>query len=162
MVARQCVVRSVAPAAGKARGCLAATPRPAAGDHRPERPRPCHPRRRRRPHAAPGPGPDGQPDLPGAGARLHHRLGTALRPRRASRLGLTIAGRHSARGRDASLFASVHHFGWCYYSPAVFFFKTPLPFLLLAGIGAAVIVMRRREALELVFIPAALMLSVLP
>jgi 4-amino-4-deoxy-L-arabinose transferase-like glycosyltransferase len=76
--------------------------------------------------------------------------------------GLTIVQRHNALGHDSYLFGSVHHFGWWYYFPAVFFFKTPLPFLLLAGIGVAVIATCRRDALDLVLIPAALMLSVLP
>jgi 4-amino-4-deoxy-L-arabinose transferase-like glycosyltransferase len=76
--------------------------------------------------------------------------------------GLTIVQRHNALGHDSYLFGAVHHFGWWYYVPAVFFFKTPLPFLLLAAIGAAVIATRRREALDLVLIPVALMLSVLP
>jgi hypothetical protein len=52
--------------------------------------------------------------------------------------------------------------GWWYYVPAVFFFKTPLPFQLLALAGMMIIVRRRREYLDLALIPVAVMLSVLP
>jgi Dolichyl-phosphate-mannose-protein mannosyltransferase len=76
--------------------------------------------------------------------------------------GIAVLQQHNALGHDSYLFGSVHRFGWWYYFPVVFFFKTPLPFLLLAAIGSAVIIARRREQLDLVLMPLALMLSVLP
>ncbi len=76
--------------------------------------------------------------------------------------GVTAVQRHNALGHDSYLFGEVRRFGWWYYFPVVFFFKTPLPFLLFVVTGIAVIVTRRREQLDLVLIPLALMLSVLP
>lgn len=76
--------------------------------------------------------------------------------------GITAVQRHNALGHDSYLFGEVRRFGWWYYFPVIFFFKTPLPFLIFVGTGIAVIVTRRREQLDLVLIPLALMLSVLP
>jgi 4-amino-4-deoxy-L-arabinose transferase-like glycosyltransferase len=76
--------------------------------------------------------------------------------------GLTVLQRHNNLGHDSYLFGSVRRFGWWYYFPAVFFFKTPLPFLLLVAIGTAVIIWRCPAHLDFVLMPLALMLSVLP
>src|SRR4029077_13378398 len=56
----------------------------------------------------------------------------------------------------------VNHYGWWYYFPVVFFYKTPLPFLILALIGVGFIVARNRGALAVALIPIAFMLAVLP
>jgi 4-amino-4-deoxy-L-arabinose transferase-like glycosyltransferase len=76
--------------------------------------------------------------------------------------GLNVVKIHNELGHDAYLLGNVRRLGWWYYFPAVFFFKTPLPFQLLALAGMMIIVRRRREYLDLVLILVAVMLSVLP
>jgi 4-amino-4-deoxy-L-arabinose transferase-like glycosyltransferase len=74
--------------------------------------------------------------------------------------GLVILHYYNAAGRLAYLLGEVRQNGWWYYFPVVFFFKTPLPFQLLAIAGTIVTLVRRR-AVELALMPLALMLSVL-
>lgn len=64
--------------------------------------------------------------------------------------GIEYVGRHSAIGHAAYLFGETRSEGWWYYFPVILFFKTPLPFLLLAMIG-----MIRRPTLAL--IPVAML-----
>jgi hypothetical protein len=66
---------------------------------------------------------------------------------------------HDREGHFTYLFGHVNQHGWWYYFPVVFFFKTPLPFLILALIGIA---SAKRRGLAAALIPIALMLAVLP
>jgi 4-amino-4-deoxy-L-arabinose transferase-like glycosyltransferase len=61
---------------------------------------------------------------------------------------------HSSMGHPAYLFGERRMLGWWYYFPVILFFKTPIPFLILAVLGL-VILARRRETLALV--PLALL-----
>jgi hypothetical protein len=63
---------------------------------------------------------------------------------------------HDREGHLTYLFGHVNQHGWWYYFPVVFFFKTPLPFLILAFIGIS------RRSLTVALIPLAMMLAVLP
>ena len=71
--------------------------------------------------------------------------------------GPLILHAYDVLGTPAFLFGRVFTHGVWYYFPAVFFFKTPLPFLLLAALGAL-----RRDAREFALIPLVIMLCVLP
>jgi hypothetical protein len=66
---------------------------------------------------------------------------------------------HDREGHLTYLFGHVNQHGWWYYFPVVFFFKTPLPFLIFAAIGIA---FAERRGLAVALIPIALMLAVLP
>lgn len=69
--------------------------------------------------------------------------------------GLVMLRSYTSVGTLSYLFGHYTHRGWWYYFPVVFFFKTPLPFLLLIGAGAA------RVPLKFALIPAVIMLSAL-
>jgi 4-amino-4-deoxy-L-arabinose transferase-like glycosyltransferase len=56
---------------------------------------------------------------------------------------------HTTMGHDGYLFGERRLSGWWYYFPVVLFFKTPLPFLILAAWGV-VILARQRDTLALV------------
>ena len=73
--------------------------------------------------------------------------------------GIILVQVHNREGHQAFLLGRTSRHGWWYYFPVVFFFKTPLPFLILALIGIAMIA-RRAPAVAL--IPIAMMLAVLP
>jgi hypothetical protein len=76
--------------------------------------------------------------------------------------GLAMIKFHDSAGHESYLFGHVRNHGWWYYFPVVFFFKTPLPFLILAIIGIAMIIARERRVLAIALIPIAFMLAVLP
>jgi 4-amino-4-deoxy-L-arabinose transferase-like glycosyltransferase len=64
---------------------------------------------------------------------------------------------HNRRGHPAYFMGETsEHGGWWLYFPVVFGIKTPIPFLILAAIGGFFLV-RRREHLELIAIPIAIM-----
>jgi 4-amino-4-deoxy-L-arabinose transferase-like glycosyltransferase len=63
--------------------------------------------------------------------------------------GVDYVRKHSRLGHPGYLFGEYRTEGWWYYFPVVLFFKTPLPFLLLA-IAGCVMLVRRREPLPLV------------
>lgn len=65
------------------------------------------------------------------------------------------------RGHLNYLFGNVNPRGWWYYFPVVFFFKTPIAFLILSLVGLAVIVRRDRRALGVALVPFAIMISVM-
>jgi len=52
---------------------------------------------------------------------------------------------HDATGHRNFLFEQLNWDGWWYYFPIALFFKTPIPFLLLALIGCAMLARRRPE-----------------
>jgi 4-amino-4-deoxy-L-arabinose transferase-like glycosyltransferase len=81
--------------------------------------------------------------------------------------GVRIVRAHDAGGHLSYLFGQLSPKGWWYYFPVVLFYKTPLPFLLFAVIGAAVLFRdawraRRARSLRFVLIPLAMLLVVMP
>lgn len=91
-----------------------------------------------------------------------HRVGQwmALRvplPATAFFRGIQLVRVHARLGHSAYLFGEHRHEGWWYYFPVVLFFKTPLPFLILAIIGLATL--RRGIALAPLLMLAAAMTS---
>jgi hypothetical protein len=59
--------------------------------------------------------------------------------------GLAEVRNHNATGHRNFLFGQLSWDGWWYYFPVALFFKTPIPFLLLALIGCALLARRRPE-----------------
>jgi hypothetical protein len=59
--------------------------------------------------------------------------------------GLAEVRNHNATGHRNFLFGQMSWDGWWYYFPVALFFKTPIPFLLLALTGCAMLVRRRPE-----------------
>jgi hypothetical protein len=59
--------------------------------------------------------------------------------------GLAEVRNHNATGHRNFLFEQLSWDGWWYYFPLALFFKTPIPFLLLALIGCAMLARRRPE-----------------
>jgi hypothetical protein len=69
--------------------------------------------------------------------------------------GLGMLQSHNKDGHKAFLLGDVRIHGWWYYFPVVFFYKTPIPFMLLALWGALLI--RDRVRLAYLFCAAAIM-----
>jgi hypothetical protein len=59
--------------------------------------------------------------------------------------GIADVRHHDATGHRNFLFEQLNWNGWWYYFPVALFFKTPIPFLLLALIGCALLSRRRPE-----------------
>ncbi|HEV7429017.1 MAG TPA: glycosyltransferase family 39 protein [Thermoanaerobaculia bacterium] len=59
--------------------------------------------------------------------------------------GLAEVRNHNATGHRNFLFGQMSWDGWWYYFPVALFFKTPIPFLLLALTGCALLARRRPE-----------------
>lgn len=74
-------------------------------------------------------------------------------------IGIGAVKMHDLDGHVTYLLGRYNNHGWWYYFPVVFFFKTPLPFLILSLWGMALLLRRRAE---LALIPLALMLCVMP
>jgi hypothetical protein len=66
---------------------------------------------------------------------------------------------HDREGHLTYLLGHVSTHGWWYYFPVVFFYKTPLPFLILAIVGMLAV---DRRSLAIALIPIAFMLALLP
>jgi hypothetical protein len=75
-------------------------------------------------------------------------------------VGLRAVKLHDEVGHLSFLLGRYSERGFWYYFPVVFFYKTPIPFLLLMIAGVAAIA-RARRGLEFVLMPLALMLFVL-
>jgi Dolichyl-phosphate-mannose-protein mannosyltransferase len=60
-------------------------------------------------------------------------------------VGLGMLKAHDEEGHTAFLFGEHREKGWWYYFPTVFFYKTPISFLLLAAWGTALVVKDRRR-----------------
>ncbi|MGZ5442383.1 MAG: hypothetical protein ACXW5U_09855 [Thermoanaerobaculia bacterium] len=86
------------------------------------------------------------------------RLAEVPLPAPALSLGLATLAFHNQQGHDAYLFGGVRREGWWYYFPVVFFYKTPIPFLLLAGWGAAFA--RKQAAVALAVLLVAMTASI--
>jgi 4-amino-4-deoxy-L-arabinose transferase-like glycosyltransferase len=74
--------------------------------------------------------------------------------------GLHVVKIHDELGHLAFLLGAYSQKGFWYYFPVLFFFKTPIPFLILVIAGIAAIA-RARRGLEFVLMPLALMLFVM-
>jgi hypothetical protein len=68
---------------------------------------------------------------------------------------------HNDSGHLSYLFGRISQRGFWYFFPVIFFFKTPIPFLILMIAGTIAIV-RARRGVEFVLMPLALMLAVIP
>jgi len=75
-------------------------------------------------------------------------------------LGLAQVRLHEAGGHGAYLLGKESRHGWWYYFPVVFFYKSPLPWLILVAWGAALLVRgyRQQGGLQLVLIPIVMLL----
>ncbi len=71
-------------------------------------------------------------------------------------LGMAQVKLHEKLGHTAYLLGRESRYGWWYYFPVVFFYKSPLPWLILVAWGAIVLV-RNRRGLQLVLIPTAML-----
>ncbi len=69
--------------------------------------------------------------------------------------GLTATLSRLSGGRPAYLHGAWSHFGWWWYFPAAFLVKTPLPLILVAGLGGAVALRRPRAEAAWLLIPPA-------
>ena len=78
-------------------------------------------------------------------------------PAPALAIGVGILHHHDLVGHHSFFLGEVGSEGWWSYFPVVFFFKTPLPFLLLAA-GGIVLAFRRRRGIEHALIPLAILL----
>lgn len=73
-------------------------------------------------------------------------------------LGLVMVRFHNHIGHSAFLLGQVSDSGWWYYFPVALGVKTPIPYLLLAAIGAWLLIRRRRVEAALVVIALAILL----
>lgn len=91
---------------------------------------------------------------------LAHFLGNTPIPAPTFFIGAAQVKLHEIYGHTAYLFGRESRTGWWYYFPVVFFYKSPLPWLILAAWGAVAIARARdRRGLQLVAIPMAIMLT---
>lgn len=74
--------------------------------------------------------------------------------------GLHVVKVHDELGHLSYLLGRYAQRGFWYYFPVIFFFKTPIPFLLLIVVGAAAM-FREKRGREFVLMPLALMLFVM-
>lgn len=64
--------------------------------------------------------------------------------------GILIVKNHDFHGHPAFLFGEKQWKGWWYYFPLALFYKTPIPFLILALAGCVLVCMRRRPEVALI------------
>ncbi|HET8775253.1 MAG TPA: glycosyltransferase family 39 protein [Thermoanaerobaculia bacterium] len=72
-------------------------------------------------------------------------------------LGMAQVKLHEAGGHTAYLLGRESRHGWWYYFPVVFFYKSPLPWLILVAWGAVLLL--RTRGLQVVLVPAAILLT---
>lgn len=95
---------------------------------------------------------------PGPFKPLARLLGRIPIPAPTLAIGVAQVRLHEIGGHTAYLLGSESRHGWWYYFPVVFFYKSPLPFLMLIGWGA-VLLARDRRGLQIVLIPVAILLT---
>jgi hypothetical protein len=83
---------------------------------------------------------------------ITRRLAEVTMPAPAFSLGLATLTFHNRQGHDAYLFGETSRKGWWSYFPVVFFYKTPIPFLILAAWGVASI----RDRIRFAYVGVAL------
>lgn len=59
--------------------------------------------------------------------------------------GIDDVRKHNSGGHRNFLFGKLSWIGWWYYFPVALFFKTPIPFLILALVGCALLIRKRPE-----------------
>ncbi|HEX6099014.1 MAG TPA: glycosyltransferase family 39 protein [Thermoanaerobaculia bacterium] len=72
-------------------------------------------------------------------------------------LGMAQVKLHEAGGHTAYLLGRESRHGWWYYFPVVFFYKSPLPWLILTAWGMVLLLRHRRP--QIVLIPIAILLT---
>lgn len=72
-------------------------------------------------------------------------------------VGLGMVKAHDEQGHLAYLFGEHSEKGWWYYFPVIFFYKTPLPFLLLTAWGA-LLILRERDRHRIVHVALAIII----
>lgn len=82
-------------------------------------------------------------------------------------VGFLMVKAHNSAGHTAFLLGRYSDTGWWYYFPVIWFFKTPLPYILLLAWGIVLLVRkaateRSRAVLEPLLIALAIMASVMP
>lgn len=88
---------------------------------------------------------------------IHHRI-----PAPFFFAGLEQVQSHSSSGHAGFLLGEFRDHGWWYYFPVILFFKTPLAFLILAGVGVVLMIRTRKpEAIGVAIAPAAMLLPAL-
>ncbi|MEA2236499.1 MAG: hypothetical protein QOC81_1223 [Thermoanaerobaculia bacterium] len=81
--------------------------------------------------------------IPSRARTVLHRLSTTVPvPAPKFFVGLNLVRRHSSRGHAAFLLGRYRYQGWWYYFPVVWFFKTPVPFVILSLAGIALMIWR--------------------
>ena len=95
---------------------------------------------------------------PGPLKPLARVLGHTPVPAPAIPLGMAQVKLHERGGHTAYLLGRESRHGWWYYFPVVFFYKSPLPWLILVAWGAVLLV-RERRGLQLVLIPTAMLVT---
>jgi hypothetical protein len=76
--------------------------------------------------------------------------------------GAALLGAENVVGHPGYLFGRIREKGWWYYFPVALFFKTPIPFLLLALAGAIRAFRHGKRARESTLLPVAMLAVVLP
>jgi 4-amino-4-deoxy-L-arabinose transferase-like glycosyltransferase len=84
------------------------------------------------------------------------RIATVPLPAPLYLMGVLEVKDHDIKGHPAILFGEMRQGGWWYYFPVALFYKTPIPFLLLALAGC-VLMLVRRKAIEIVVIVAVIL-----
>jgi 4-amino-4-deoxy-L-arabinose transferase-like glycosyltransferase len=75
-------------------------------------------------------------------------------------VGLGLLKLHDAVGHDSFLLGETRRDGWWYYFPVVFFYKTPIPYMLLALWGAIAGIAKRERAVMCALLMAAGILGI--
>jgi hypothetical protein len=87
-------------------------------------------------------------------------IGNVPIPAPAMALGMAQVKLHERLGHTAYLLGHESRTGWWYYFPVVFFYKSPLPWLMLVAWGAfALLRARDRNGLQFLLIPAVILLT---
>ena len=76
--------------------------------------------------------------------------------------GAALLAAENRQGHEGYLLGNIRARGWWYYFPVALFFKTPLPFLVLAAVGVGMAARARRRQIDIVLMPVAMLVSVLP
>ena len=99
-----------------------------------------------------------QMSVPGPLRPFMHWVATSVPlPAPALPIGIALVKVHDMSGHLTYLLGQQNAEGWWYYFPVVFFYKTPIPFMILAAWGMFLAI-RRRIGIEHALMPVAIML----
>jgi len=88
-----------------------------------------------------------------------HTLAYTPMPSPTYLVGFGLVKIHDRDGHDAYLLGQFSKHGWWYFFPVVFFYKTPIPILVLLGVGILVLVRNKmRAGAEFLLVPLAVLL----